>query len=95
MTRTTRFFGWTDITATRENLSAVVDLLCEARAENVSLLPYYPMGIEMSVSLGRPPPSLPREFMKPDEEKELYFMFKRIIENRRDQYESGSCRSRV
>jgi pyruvate formate lyase activating enzyme len=72
------------ITTTRENLSAIVDLLCEAGAENVSLLPYNPLGIEMAVSLGRSPPSLPREFMKPNEEKEVYSIFKTIIENKRD-----------
>lgn len=83
------------ITATRENLSAIVDLLCEAGAENVSLLPYNPLGIEMAVSLGRSPSSLPRGFMKPNEEKEVYSIFKTIIENKRDRYESGSCRSRV
>jgi pyruvate formate lyase activating enzyme len=83
------------ITATRENLSAIVDLLCEAGAENVSLLPYNPLGIEMAVSLGRSPPSLPCEFMNPDEEKEVYSMFKTIVENRRDQYEARSCCNRV
>lgn len=70
------------ITAIRENLSAIVDLLCEARAENVSLLPYNPLGIEMAVSLGRPRPPLPREFMKPDEEMQIYSMFEAIIEEK-------------
>ena len=83
------------ITATRENHSAIVDLLCEAGAENVSLLPYNPLGIEMAVSLGRSPSSLPRGFMKPNEEKEVYSIFKTIIENKRDRYESGSCCNRV
>ena len=71
------------ITATRENLSAIVDLLCELGAEEVSLLPYNPMGIEMTGSLGKSMPSLPEEFMKPDEERELSAMFRTILEERR------------
>jgi pyruvate formate lyase activating enzyme len=70
------------ITATRENLSAIVDILCEAGAEDVSLLPYNPMGFEMAVSLGKPRPPLPEGFMKPDEEKEVYAMFKTLIKER-------------
>ncbi len=67
------------ITATRENLSAIVDLLCEAGATDVSLLPYNPMGIEMAVKLGRPRPPLPEEFMKPDEEREIHDMFNELL----------------
>ena len=71
-----------DITATRKNLSAIVDLLCEAGVENVSLLPYNPMGIEMAVSLGRPKPHLPERFMAPDEEKGIHAMFQTILEEK-------------
>lgn len=71
------------ITATRENLSANIDLLCDAGAKDVSLLPYNPMGIEMAVSLGRPRPPLPEGFMKPDEEREIVAMFTPLIEERR------------
>ncbi len=71
------------ITATRENLSAIVDFLCEVGADSVSLLPYNPMGMEMAVSLGRPKPPLPERFMKPDEEREVYTMFRAIVEKRR------------
>jgi pyruvate formate lyase activating enzyme len=67
------------ITATRENLSAIVDLLCEAGAGDVTLLPYNPMGIEMAVSLGRPRPPLQERFMDPDEETEIYAMVKGFI----------------
>lgn len=67
------------ITATRENLSNIIDLLCEAGAEDVSLLPYNPMGIETAVSIGRPRPPLPAGFMKPDEEREVYDMFSTIL----------------
>ena len=70
------------ITVARENLSAIVDILCEAGADDVSLLPYNPMGIEMAVSLGRPRPSLPEGFMKHDEERKIYTMFRRILEKR-------------
>ncbi len=70
------------VTATRENLSAIVDFLCEAGAENVSLLPYNPLGMEMYPCLGRPRPPLPDRFMKPDEEQTLYAMFTKIIEEK-------------
>lgn len=72
------------ITATRENLSAVVELLCEAGAEDVSLLPYNPLGIEMAVKLGRTKASLPEAFMTPDKEKEVYAMFRTILGERRE-----------
>jgi hypothetical protein len=43
---------------------------------------YNPLGIEMAVSLGRPKPLVPQEFMKPDEERQIYSMFGRIIEEK-------------
>ncbi|MFQ5900070.1 MAG: glycyl-radical enzyme activating protein [Thermodesulfobacteriota bacterium] len=67
------------ITTTEENLSGLVGILCEAGAGDVSLLPYNPMGIEMAVDLGRPRPPLPEGFMRPDEEREVYEMFKTIL----------------
>ena len=67
------------ITATRENLSSIIDFLWEAGADNVSLLPYNPMGVGMAVSLGRPKTPVPSGFMKPDEQNEIYSMFKEII----------------
>ncbi|MHC4692978.1 MAG: glycyl-radical enzyme activating protein [Planctomycetota bacterium] len=72
------------VTATRENLSAIVELLCEAGAEDVTLLPYNPMGIEMAVKLGRTKASLPERFMTPDEEKEVVAMFRAILDERRE-----------
>jgi len=72
------------ITATRENLSAIVELLCDAGAEDVTLLPYNPLGIEMAVKLGRTKASLPEAFMTPDEEKEVVAMFQSILEERRE-----------
>ncbi|MEE8299893.1 MAG: hypothetical protein V3R28_01140, partial [Desulfatiglandales bacterium] len=71
------------ITATRANLSAIVDLLCEAGAGDVSLLPYNPIGIEMAESLGRPKPPLPDSFMSHDEERRVYDIFKTLIEEKK------------
>ena len=71
-----------NITATRDNLSAIVDLLCEAGSEDVSLLPYNPLGIEMAASLGRSRPPLPELFMTPDEERETQEFFMGILERK-------------
>lgn len=67
------------ITATRENLSAIVNLVCDAGAKNISLLPYNPMGLAMAENLGKTIPSLPRTFMKPYEEQEVYDIFRTIM----------------
>lgn len=72
-----------DITATGENLLAIVELLSDIGSESVSLLPYNPMGVEMAVSLGRPRPDLPISFMKPDKEIEIITMLGKIIEQKR------------
>ncbi len=71
------------ITATHENLSAIVNFLCEAGAGKVSLLPYNPMGFDMHVNLGKQKPHIPERFMEPDEEKEVYDTFKRILKEKR------------
>ncbi len=71
------------ITATRENLSAIVAFLCETEAEDVTLLPYNPMGIEMAVSLGRHKPPLPERFLKHNEEIKIQAMFRRILEKKK------------
>lgn len=73
------------ITSTHENLSAIVNFLCEAGADKVSLLPYNPMGFEMHVNLGRQKPPLPERFMKPDEETEVHNTFRRILGEKRAQ----------
>lgn len=67
------------VTVTRENISAIVSLLCSTGAEDISLLPYNPLGLDMYASLGRPKPPLPEGFMKPDEEKLIMEMFKEIL----------------
>jgi pyruvate formate lyase activating enzyme len=76
------------ITAIRENLSAIVEFLCEARAQNVTLLPYNPLGIEMAVNLGKTKASLPEAFMTHDKEKEVFAMFQAILDERRDRVRS-------
>ena len=70
------------VTATEENLTAVVDLLCEVGAERVELLPYNPMGLDMFAALGRPRPAVSNSFTKPDELLHLYEMFGRILQER-------------
>ncbi len=67
------------VTNTRENISAVVNLLCSAGAEDISFLPYNPLGFDMYESLGRPRPPLPEGFMKPEEEKLTIETFKKIL----------------
>jgi pyruvate formate lyase activating enzyme len=67
------------ITATKENLADIVDILCEAAAGDVTLLPYNPMGIEMSVGLGNSKPPLPERFMTPAEEEEILLMFENLL----------------
>ena len=67
------------ITTPRENLSAIVDLLVETGAIDVSLLPYNPMGMEMAVNLGKAKPHLSDGFMKQDEEREVQVVFQTIL----------------
>ena len=69
-----------DVTATEENLKAIIRILCEIGAGDVALLPYNPMGMEMAESLGRPKPPLPERFMRPAEEKKIYALFKALVE---------------
>jgi pyruvate formate lyase activating enzyme len=83
------------LTATRENLSALVDLLIAAGADSVSLLPYNPLGTDMAGCLGRAPPACPREHMRPEEEEEIRSMFQAILEDRRVHHESRTGGSRV
>lgn len=68
------------VTATGENLKAILRILREIGADDVTLLPYNPMGMEMAVGLGRPKPPLPERFMRPAEEKNIYAMFKALVE---------------
>ena len=66
------------VTATRENLSAVLDFLCSAGADSITPLPYNPLGMKMRVNLGKPMPgNLPNGFMEADEERELISFIKK------------------
>lgn len=78
------------ITATHENLSFIAGLLYKMGADKVSLLPYNPMGMEMYTKLGRQRPHLSEGFMKPDEEKEIYEIFRTIIKE-----QDKSCNTRL
>ena len=68
-----------NVTATKENLFSIAEVLCDAGVDNVLALPYNPMGFDMAVRLGRPKPSLPERFMEPGEEKQVYDMFKNSL----------------
>ncbi len=72
------------VTATHENLSAIAQTLYEAGADKILLLPYNPMGMEMYTKLGRQKPALPERFMRHDEEKEVYEMFRDITNGLED-----------
>lgn len=71
------------ITASRRNLSAIIDILRSVGAPDVSLLPYNPMGNEMAVKLGRAKSSLPDRFMAADEERQARAMVGNIISKAR------------
>jgi len=68
------------MTTDRENLTAIVDLLKDIGVEEVSLLPYNPLGFEMLPKIGREPAELPSGFMKPEDEKEIFSLFKSILD---------------
>jgi pyruvate formate lyase activating enzyme len=67
------------LTATRRNLTAIAQILSGAGVQQVSLLPYNPMGIGMYEQLGRPRPDLPMEFMRPEDENRICAMFKDVL----------------
>ena len=70
------------LTATEENLAAIVAVLCELRAPSVSLLPWNPMGLAMAERLGRPRPPLPPTFMSREEEDRLGDLMAALIADR-------------
>ena len=70
------------ITATEENLRSIIDLLYDAGADSVHLLPYNPLGLEMFEAIGRPRQVLPKGFMSPGDLKHLYSAFRQIVEQR-------------
>jgi pyruvate formate lyase activating enzyme len=58
-----------EITATAGNLTSIMELLLDAGAERVTLLPYNPMGLDKYRTLGLRAPDLPDRFMTPEEEE--------------------------
>ncbi|MDH3892389.1 MAG: glycyl-radical enzyme activating protein [candidate division Zixibacteria bacterium] len=71
------------ITDSNENLSAIVELLADAGAVDVTMIPYNPMGIEMAAGLGHKVPPLPETFMKPADEKAIYEKLRSLVQRRR------------
>ncbi|UCC29857.1 MAG: hypothetical protein JSU86_16830, partial [Phycisphaerales bacterium] len=65
-----------------ENLTGITDLLYDAGAGSVHLLPYNPLGLEMFEAIGRPRQFLPNSFMSPDDLRHLYSAFRRILEQK-------------
>jgi pyruvate formate lyase activating enzyme len=70
------------LTATEENLAALVAVLCELRAPSVSLLPWNPMGLAMAERLGRPRPPLLPNFMSREEEDRIGDLMAALIADR-------------
>jgi pyruvate formate lyase activating enzyme len=77
-----------NITATAENLAAIVDLLCLASASDVTLLPYNPLGVEMAINLGRAKPPLLERFMTAGEEGMIREMFLKILGDKKNEYQN-------
>jgi hypothetical protein len=67
----------------------MVELLYDAGARDVALLPYNPLGMELGASLGMPRPALPAAFMNPEKEKKVYDAFEKLLA------EKGSDRQAV
>jgi pyruvate formate lyase activating enzyme len=77
------------LTATPENLSALVDILSRIGVRELTLLPYNPMGLEMYEKLGRPQPNLPQRFMTAEEENEVRKVFERLLLRSRPRFDSS------
>jgi len=67
------------ITATEENILAIVGFLKAVGADRVSLLPYNPTGLDKYRSLGRPVPEVPSGFMSPHDELAIYDLLGRSM----------------
>lgn len=77
------------ITDTRENLTALAEVLSEAGARRVSLLPYTPMGIDMAKQLGKCESRLPERWMTPNEEEAVHVTFREILAHQRAKIQSS------
>lgn len=67
------------ITATKENLKIIAELLNQMRASHVVLLPYNPTGLIKFRRLGLEPPSLPEHFMTREEEANIAEFFRQCF----------------
>ena len=70
------------ITATEANLSGIVGVLRRIGADEVSLQPYNPLGLDMWERLGKEPPALPRSFMSQEEERSVRSLFAKLVGDR-------------
>ena len=70
------------VTDSKENLSAIVDLLVAAGAGDVTLIPYNPLGLETAVGLGRDVGQLPRAFVKSIDETKIHETFREIVKRK-------------
>ncbi|MCK5544785.1 MAG: glycyl-radical enzyme activating protein [Desulfobulbaceae bacterium] len=68
-----------EITATKENLTAIASFLKTEGIKDAVLLPYNPMGLGKYGIIGNPRPPLPEHFMSQEEEKALEKMFNLIL----------------
>ncbi len=73
------------LTATEENLSGIVDILCRLGAKTVELLPYNPLGASTASRLGRPVPEIPTHFMENAAQSGLFRLFAGIVEEKKKQ----------
>lgn len=71
------------VTDAIENLRAIVALLRSAGANDVTLLPYNPLGVAAAPRLGRAPPPLSARFMRPHEERAVFAAFERLLREER------------
>lgn len=65
------------LTATRNNLAGIVEILRELGVRRFTLLPYNPLGMEKRKAFGRGAPQLPERLMSPQEEEAI----RRLVED--------------
>jgi pyruvate formate lyase activating enzyme len=70
------------ISDTHENIAAILRILRDAGAGQVSMLPYNPMGLAKYRTLGRSSPDVLNRFMTPDEEARVRRIFETFSRSR-------------
>jgi pyruvate formate lyase activating enzyme len=70
------------ITATKENLEALLDLVWSMGSRSIELVPYNPMGIEMAKQLGKPKRFTFDHFMNAGDEQEIMTMVRAMIQEK-------------